>query len=386
MTLYFTLVIIFKMHYMSIAHLVNALFLGNFLILMFIENIKLKTNTIINIYLLFTFIVLASSLWGINFTNPSFKALQLFIIIINGIFIYNSMLKYDLKNTFLNGVLIGSLVNYLLILGIVPAPFPIIDQWGLRYFGTLGNANTLAIFMITSILVSMIYLIKEKEVSKVFVYYQYINIILALYVIFLTASKKGIASGLLLIFFFILLSIKNPKKLFMLSIFTLIGITVVVNYMNLDDLMVGFNRIIRRFSEFESQIGSESRFGSTGERKYFIQLGLNLFTDRPLFGYGLANFAVIAGKYSHNNFIELLVGVGLIGAITFYSIYLVILKKILEIKEDDMKLILFLFIVILLILDMARVSYISKYLMYTFIFISVLAEQNNRYQIKQGST
>ncbi|WP_345974743.1 O-antigen ligase family protein [Sulfurimonas sp. HSL3-7] len=297
------------------------------------------------------------------------------------------MKKFDLQNTFLYGVLLGSFVNYVFILEIIPAPFPIIDAWGERYFGTVGNANSLAIVMIASIFASIVILHKKKEIHTMFLYYQYINILLAAYMIMLTLSKKGVIFGFLLIFIFLILSIKSikkPKTVLKLIMLSIIGIVLIYNFITLDDIMNTLNGIERRFSNFHSQITSQhqTKFGSTGERKYFIELGWGLFKDKPLFGYGLDNFREFAHTYSHNNYIELLVGVGLVGMMIFYSIYFFLVKKILRMKDFFLKTIFLAIVGIILLMDFALVSYRNKTLLFLLLFIFVIVELENQYTIK----
>ncbi len=375
LTFYIATLIIFKEHYVNIPHVTNLLLIVSFFYVVFItKEYIFSTNSIIAAYALFAIYALASSFWGIGFKEPSFRSAQLFVILINLFIIYNIIKKFNIYNAFLNGILLGSLVNYIFILGIVPAPFPIIEFH--RYYGTLGNPNTLAMLMVTSIVGSIIYLRKEKEISKIFYYYQYFNILLAVYMIFLTASKKGIFSGLLLITVFILLTMKKPEHFLKLMFFIGIGIISFLYYVDIDTFLSTANRIIYRFTKAEASLSSNTNFGSTGERRYFIELGWNYFTSNPLFGYGLDNFRLIARSYSHNNYIELLFGVGLVGAIIFYSIYYNLLKKIKVMKDNNLKVIFLTYILILLVTDLAQVSYGNKFILYALVYLSAFVEND----------
>lgn len=387
LTLYFTSLIVFKQNYFNVSHIMNALYIMNFILLMLISNERTyKTNIILNAYMLFVLFATASSLWSIDFDNTSFRAMQLFVILINLFIVYNAMEKFSLQNTFLNGILLASFVNYLLLLGLIPAPFDIYDANATRAIGTVGNANSLASIMITSIFSSIIYLHKEKQISKIFFYYQYVNIFLATYLIFLTVSKKGIIFGILLIFMYLMLTMKQPKKLLILSTFGAIFIVIILNFLNLEDLATVYDRTIMRFSALESQLGQESKFGSTGERKYFIELGWSLFQDKPLFGYGLATFRFLNsfGLYSHNNYIELLVGVGLIGTLIFYSMYFFLFKIIFKMKDQYLKILFSFFLMMSLSIQFALVTYGSKMLLFTLLFILVATEQENIKYVKEN--
>lgn len=53
-------------------------------------------------------------------------------------------------------------------------------------------------------------------------------------------------------------------------------------------------------------------------RQFLIQAGFQMWTESPLWGHGNEAFRVSFGKYSHNNYIELLANYGLIGFTLFY--------------------------------------------------------------------
>jgi O-antigen ligase len=62
--------------------------------------------------------------------------------------------------------------------------------------------------------------------------------------------------------------------------------------------------------------------GSTSERMGMIVSGLSMFTQKPIFGWGLGAFTDLGGfeTYAHNNYVELLVAVGLVGTLVYYSL------------------------------------------------------------------
>lgn len=378
LTLYIASLIIFKMHYIIIPHILNLLLIFIFFFISFRRKEYIySSNNMIIAYALFVIFAFATSFWGLGFTDALLRSAQLFLILINLFLFYNIIKKYNLFNTFLNAILLGAFVNFLLVAGIVPAPFPI-DINGVRYFGTLGNPNTLSLLMVTSMLSSIIYLRKAQEINKIFYYYQYFNILISVYVIFLTVSKKGIFAGLLLLSIFILLTMKNPKNFLKLTFFIGIGVAILLNFVNMDDFFTFYDRIIRRFTSMQMNLSSGNDVGtSTGERMYFIELGLKYFTEKPLFGHGIDNFHMVARTYSHNNYVELLFGVGLIGTLIFYFIYFQLLKKVFLMRDTYLRVIFIVYILILLILDMAYVSYGSKILLFTLLYLYILAEQDS---------
>ena len=63
-------------------------------------------------------------------------------------------------------------------------------------------------------------------------------------------------------------------------------------------------------------------------RAEYIEVGWEAFKENPILGYGINNYRLINLQatghqtYSHNNFIEILVGIGIVGFFIYYSFYL----------------------------------------------------------------
>jgi len=381
LTIYFAAIIVFKIYNYNITYIINALFIGVYILLMLIKKeTKYKINGFIVFYALFVVLSLGSSLWGVDFSQSSFRSMQLFLLLLNMFVIYNCVKEFHLEYTFLNGILLGSFVNFVIMLQLVPVSFDIVTlAGGGRALGTVGNPNMLAIVMMISILVSFIYINMKDRISKLFFYYQYINILLSLYLIFLSMSKKGIIFGSLLILIYLFLSIKRPENIIRLIVIICLGIIVAVYFVDYDHLMNYYHHIEGRFSSFSTQLSSDATDGSTGERIFLVNTGLSLLADRPLFGYGIASFSLLNDRniYAHNNYIELLVGVGLVGTVIYYCIYIFIIKTAYALKDNYLKLFFILFIFILLAMDMALVSYGMKVIIYTLLFIVILTESSH---------
>ena len=372
LTLYIVAIIIFKQNYNTYTYYINGLFvIGYFIYLFLKKSFVFKINKIIYSYLLFVIFSLCSSIYGIDFSISSFKSLQLFILFVNLLLIYNIVINLNAEKAFLNGILLGSFLNYLLVLGILNAPFEIImPGGGNRMMGTLGNPNVLSLVMLISIFVSIIYL--SKKINKIFYYYQYVNIFLATYTIVLTASKKGAIFGFILITLFFIMHLKNLKKILNLLLLISAVIFIVFHYIGIEYFIPIIDTLTQRFDAFGTQMSYSDSSGSTGERKFLIDFGLSIFTDRPLYGHGIGSYYLLnpLGLYAHNNYIELLVGVGLIGMILFYAVYYFLYKQILKIDDKNLKILSLLLLFVFLFMDIAVVSYASKYLLYTIIFLS----------------
>jgi O-antigen ligase len=75
------------------------------------------------------------------------------------------------------------------------------------------------------------------------------------------------------------------------------------------------------FFAFSGRCGTE---GNVAARMEMIENGLSMFRQKPLFGWGQGTFADIAGYGSsaYDNYVELLVSLGLVGTIAYCSLHL----------------------------------------------------------------
>ena len=75
--------------------------------------------------------------------------------------------------------------------------------------------------------------------------------------------------------------------------------------------------------------GDDTADGSAATRMQMIETAWNMFTQKPITGYGLNTFAEIAGfnAYAHNNYLELLANLGLVGVLVYYCPLLGYLRK-----------------------------------------------------------
>lgn len=97
-------------------------------------------------------------------------------------------------------------------------------------------------------------------------------------------------------------------------------------------------------------------------------MGLEWFVKKPWFGYGLDGFRAMYANvygvsqtayYAHNNFIELLVDLGLVGFVLYYLLYVFIFikgLKALKSKTKSSKFFFALFIA-LVVSEYARITY-----------------------------
>jgi O-antigen ligase len=97
-------------------------------------------------------------------------------------------------------------------------------------------------------------------------------------------------------------------------------------------------------------------------RMELIDVGIRLIKQKPFLGYGVASYTNISvkGIYSHNNYIELLVGVGLIGTVIYYSIYFNIILKLLKARKKIVVNLFLTLILLFIFLEFGLVSYFNE--------------------------
>lgn len=336
---------------------------------------KLTINYFLILYLTFVIISFSSLIWSVDFNSSIPIVIRIAVLFIVLIVIYNIIEIYRIEQFLLYGILFGVFFNFLIALEIINYTTPFTNH--MRFTGTLARSNDVAIVMIIGIF-SIIIINFEKK-SKFIEYFSIITILLALYVILLTVSKKGILFGGILAVIYFLSNSKNFKKLFIT-----LPIAFIVLYLFIGSSSINISnkldRLDDRYIEFISAVEDNKQFGSTGDRILFIKRGIDYFSDNPIIGTGLNTFKVLnpSGHYSHNNYIEIIVGTGLIGLISFYLIHIVMFYKILKLPpKDNRKVALFSIIIVFLIMDTTLVSFSYKLIVFVLLFISIYIKEKN---------
>ena len=129
---------------------------------------------------------------------------------------------------------------------------------------------------------------------------------------------------------------------------------------------------------------------SVSIRETMIEAGIEQFKSNPILGIGIGNgfnislIAVGRNTYLHNNFIEILVDVGIVGFALYYSFYFSLIKNIARNYRYRTKM-CYLVVALMasqLLMDYGSVSYYMKdtyyYLMFYYI---VLRNMKNTYSM-----
>jgi|GEM_PF-875262 len=354
-------------------NILNILLFIIFIAISIIErNYKLELPDIAVAYFLFAIFAFSSTFWAVDFDLAFKYYTRLIIVTLNFIIIYTIFKRYNLEDTILYGILLGALYNILIGLNIIHPSYEVFE-FG-RFTGSLGNSNKIAKTMLLSIFASLV-LLSLNSTKDWFRLYNYINIILSFYIIVLTISKKAIILAPLMILLSFSLKSLKLKNIVMFSLLIFVAIKLLITYSDINQLNNLTQLMEKRFDGMVNMINGHGGDASSQERAFLLEEGFNIFADSPIFGIGLNNARYFLIKYTHNNYLELLIGVGIVGTALFYSMYILSIRAVYSMPQSMIKRYFFVMILIILLLDMATVTYYTKPVLFTLLYIYYVAQR-----------
>lgn len=284
-----------------------------------LESIKITPYKIW--YFLFFAICLISIPFGINIGN-SLDTMKTIVTIMILFFVIDEGLKtkIDLER-YMKIYTIATFTMIIYIFLNVDIDNFQLSQYGMATTG-LWNGNDVGLKCGVFLILSLYFF--DKYTSKKNRFILSIAAVLALILIYYTASRKAIVISLFGCSWFFYC--KHPNNRFQNLWFICAGICgVLYSFMNVPLL---YESIGWRLEGLLAHVTGQGEVdSSTLLRAQYIKIGLDAFIDSPFIGYGINNYRYINMSetghltYSHNNFIELLVGIGSIGFIVYYSYY-----------------------------------------------------------------
>src|SRR5699024_9517454 len=184
--------------------------------------------------------------------------------------------------------------------------------------------------------------------------YYFLLILFLISMILISGNKKSII--LPIVFVSLIILIRNRKDFgrLLLSIFMLLSTSILLFYviMNNDILYSVLGQRIEGLLNFFTGFGTVDK--STTTRMGLIDKAIEVFFNNPLTGVGLDGFKKlnIYDVYVHNNFLELLAGLGLLGFIAYYWIYVYLLVNLFRFcknKSNSVAILLFSLVLTLLV-------------------------------------
>lgn len=182
------------------------------------------------------------------------------------------------------------------------------------------NANEFALKVSLSCIVAFRCFRESDQIIK-----KIINIVFfltTLAAMLFSGSRKGILMVAIALFLYCIISSKNPIKLLKNILLAIIGLVIV--YMLMTKIEFLYNSFGRRFLLLLNIFDDGSYVGnSIGNRMNAVEIGIDVFKIKPMIGYGLGNYMAATGLrgYAHNNYIQILVDLGIVGIFLYYWFY-----------------------------------------------------------------
>lgn len=323
----------------------------------------------------FCFLSFLTAVWAIDFDTALKSSISLLLLAAMSILVYQVFDKQDarllLKTVFYAGIA-------LVIFTIVNAGMSkYIDAIlvGKRLGGAMNAPNTFGVYCSISFVLGL-YLLKEKKL------YYGILLVVIFSGILASGSRNAFiitTLGSIVAMLFAFKNLTSSKKILYAVVF-LILILIVYS-------LGFFDSIFSRLENLETPSGAESSEDpSLKSRLFMIEFGLKKFLDKPILGFGINNAQFLlepyfARTYLHNNYVELLVNVGLVGFLLYYGSHVSLMKSLMKNRSNvfDICEIVFTAFVMLLIADISIVFYYNKltYIMLTMAMVIGKADTND---------
>lgn len=321
---------------------------------------KLIFNNFLFIYILFIIICAMSFFVAVDKSTVLSKVRTLILLFIIMLSMINYIDNFVKLRKFLISFVYSGFIASLYIL--LTSDFSNITRFG----SELGNVNVVGM-MIGISATFCFYLFLEEKRFKYF-----LLLITMLPIILLTGSRQSVLFFLMNLI--IILYLRNRDSLSKKLKFFFIGGILFFLVLFLVFKIPLFYKIIgyRIENVFSFLSGKKVNEGSIYARFYMIEVGLKMIKDRPILGYGIDNYRfyysrVPSGRetYSHNNFIELIVGTGIFGFLFYYLTHFIILRSLFKASIcTKEKMICYTFISIIIsyiILSMVLIYYYNKH-------------------------
>ena len=347
--------------FLPVFYLISVCYIGFCGIIPMFSVLKIRRNSAVRYYFLLLLWVFFSAIWQVYDTYYSQRVITMSMILMSTLplsYMVNSKEEFDevIDSVIVGGVL--ALIFRITVLGTASIEG--------------GNGIAIAGAIIFSMCLSKYCCNRKKK------YILYMFIIVP--VIFFTASRRAILY--VIISYVIIVFFSGQKFLKKIVISILLGLIALYLLSTLPAFEYMMNRILVTLNPTAYQ----TKDYSTIYRMALIEEGWKSFVKRPILGYGVGySFEVISyGIYSsktylHNNYLELMVGLGTVGTILYYSIYIHLLRLSTVCPDKVIRAFACAIVILFLFSDIGSVSYYDKFSIWTLILISFGGEAYGRY-------
>lgn len=282
--------------------------------------ISLPLGTLI----LFAVFCVISILWAIDPSRSTTMALRtLPLLVVFSVVLYSYLASIsDGKRILLRGIYVSGicLAIYAIFTQGGPSTYLSMMGSGLRAGGEVANENTVGMGTGFSLIVAFYQVLFEKKPINI------VPMLLCGLVALGTGSNKALIAMVLGCLFLLVFYAYQKKSVVSLFMSLALIVAILAGVLFLLQLPM-FETINERFSSMVNTfLGISEDNASTSARMQMMEAGIAQFLERPILGIGIGNSGIITQRisqgldtYLHNNYVELLACVGIVGTALFYA-------------------------------------------------------------------
>lgn len=337
---------------------------------------KLYFDTYVKWMLFFAAFAGLSFFWALSISNAAYRYQTL---ILNFICIYCLLVYVKNRANRLYFILKTMLFAPIFLEVRVAMSYGLLAFADTRGVDGIMSPNAIGMYAGIAVVLGGYFFLMEKKNRIIYLLYISLNAT----IVVLSASRKAILFMLIPLLSYYIFRQKNSLKL-LRNLLLAVMLTGLIYYgiMNIPFVydMVGY----RIETMIYGLMGTGETDGSTSMRLKMIEWGLEWFKTKPWIGYGINNYMNLLGMmntsygttgvYAHNNFIELLVDLGLIGTVIYYFIYLKILAKAIRVRKAlaPLQLLMVSILVSIMVNEFGMVTYCEIYIQVMLVLTWIL--------------
>ncbi len=326
--------------------------------------LKIVFPTFLVILLLNCLLFFLSSLWA---WDAQLSIISGRTVLMTGFYVYCIYIYYrdfDSVEPLLNCIVISSFIVAVYTIRFFGISF-IVRQMltGRRLTNDFINVNSIGMLCAFGIIITLYKVVEKKNLVSIF------SVLLLLPIIVVwgaCGSKKSIIMIVLAVMIYFYNNQKGKdflhflRNLIVFCFFAYIAITI---FMNSPFFSAFSNRIMQYIDSVLGKAGIDS---SDALRNTMIEGGMSQFVKNPILGIGMGNSIYVNEKmigrsiYLHNNFVDILVNVGIIGFVLYYLFYLIPFGILNKNRGDMVTGICFLILIVSVVMDYGMVSMFDR--------------------------
>ena len=314
-------------------------------------------------YIVFTAYSALSSLWSFYIDTDMASYFLRMVVIIAMI---TSVSVYVDTPEDLERLLKLYILSMAIIVGLELTAVPM-SEWSSGLIGSYfsgSNKNGVAFLVFCAELMAF-YQFYSKGNKK----YLLLVVIFVVFII-LSGSRKGIFAAVAGPLMFVVFSVYKRNYLFNIILVGTLAALIIFYVFTDENAYNAIGKRLESMLEFWFDNRSQKVDNSLYMRSYYIQLAQELFSESPIVGKGMGNFAKIIdelydlnGVYGHNNYWQILSELGIIGFAIYYSMYFTIIIRLIKssvVNKSRMSIMFLCFMLLLMVLETGLVTYNSK--------------------------